>query len=123
MGRRPSGGPQLRGSAATTRPVKLYIERLVLEGFPAANRHHISDHVQSELRRLISEGNAIQAVKHPITMERTGAETFRHDASASPQATGRQIAQAIYRSLQGSSAPSNHLARIRPGGSGRGAKR
>jgi hypothetical protein len=94
-----------------TSTVKLHIERLVLHGFHAANRHHIADQVQAELQRLIAEGDVMRAVKHPIAIERTGTETISHHPNASPQDTGRQIAQAIYRNLETNTAPSSNIAR------------
>jgi post-segregation antitoxin (ccd killing protein) len=108
---RQSRETQSRRSAAKTRAIKLHIERLVLHGFSAADRHHIADQVQAELLRLFTEGKALRGVTGAIAVERTGAETFNHRANASAQVTGAHIAQAVYRGLQTSTGPSKSPVR------------
>ena len=87
--------------------VKLHIQRLVLHGFAPTDRHRIAARVQSELARLMGEGNLMPG-REPIALERLEAGTFKVAAGAGPRATGTQIALAIYRSLQqGVAAPAS----------------
>ena len=94
--------------------ITLHIEQLVLHGFATADRHRIADRVQSELARLMGEGNPMP-VRAPVALERIEAGTFKVMAGASPRATGTQIAHAIYRSLQQSGVASAGSPPIRPG--------
>jgi hypothetical protein len=90
-------------------PVRLHIENLVLRGFAPADRRRIADRVQSELVRLMTDGHPMPSLKEPSFVERNDGGTIRISAGGSPQATGKQIAHAIYRSLQQSTAVSNGL--------------
>jgi hypothetical protein len=85
--------------------IRLHIGELVLRGFQHADRHRISDGVVRELTRLMSEGSAVP-FHGKFVMQQIDAGAFKVKPGLSPQATGRQIAQAIYRSLQGNGAPS-----------------
>jgi hypothetical protein len=87
--------------------IKLHIERLVLHGFAPTDRHRIAARVQSELARLMGEGNLMPG-RELIALERLEPGTFKVAAGAGPRATGTQIALAIYRSLQqGVAAPAS----------------
>jgi len=88
-------------------PVRLHIENLVLHGFASADRGRIADGVQSELARLLTDGRAMAFPKKPSVLEHSDGGAIRIGAGEGPQATGRQIAEAIYRSLQKSGAASN----------------
>jgi hypothetical protein len=91
--------------------IKLHIERLMLHGFSPADRHQITDQVQGELLRLLREGGGLQAVTKSMSVERAEAESFSHPAHASAQTAGEQIARAIYRGLQRSTAPLSRFER------------
>jgi hypothetical protein len=91
--------------------IKLHIERLTLHGFSPADRHQIADQVQGELLRLLREGGGLQAVTKSMSVERAEAESFSHPAHASAQTAGEQIARAVYRGLQRSTAPLSRFER------------
>lgn len=80
--------------------VELHIEELVLQGFAPGNRHRIASTVQSELTRLLSEGNLAGFRQNPPTLARLDAGAFRVEAGAKPQAAGTEIARAVFRGLQ-----------------------
>lgn len=101
------------GAAGMHRAIRLHIDRLVLHGFSPADRFHIAAEVQSELARILSEAGAVQGLKNSMAVERIGAETFNHSSHARAEVTGRHIAQAVYRGLQGSTVGSRGL---RPSG-------
>ena len=103
-------------------PVRLKVERLVLHGFAHADRRAVAEGVQSELARLMTEGHPMPSLKKPLALERSDGGTIRMRAGASPEATARQIAQAIFRSLQESTAPAQDLRRMRTGAAGREGK-
>jgi len=99
--------------------INLHIERLVLHGFSAADRYGIADQVQKELLRLLSEGGGLRGVRNSMSVERAEAESFSHPAHASAQTAGEQIARAVYRGVQRSTAPLSRLERrIAPRSSG-----
>jgi hypothetical protein len=103
---------QSEGRQPGRSPVRLHIERLVLHGFPAAGRRRIAEQVRSELERLMGEGGPMQSLMKPMAVDRARGESFRIGADANPHAAGRQIAQAVYRSLQGSNAASSRAPGI-----------
>jgi hypothetical protein len=98
-------------------PVRLKIGRLVLHGFAHADRRSIADGVQGELARLMTDGHPLRSLE-PLALERSDGGTIRITPGASPKATARQIAQAIYRSLQKSTAPAQDLPLMRTGAPG-----
>jgi hypothetical protein len=76
--------------------VTLQIDELVLDGFPAADRHRIADAVERELGRLLAERGLPQSWS-------SGGATDRVDAGEIAPApdgratTGHDIARALYR--------------------------
>jgi hypothetical protein len=87
----------------------------VLHGFAHADRHSIADGVQTELARLMTDGQPVRSLRMPLAFERSDGGTIRIGAGASAQATARQIAQAVYRSLQESTAPAAVSSPMRTG--------
>jgi hypothetical protein len=113
-----TGARQFAKPGQARRPVRLRIERLVLHGFAHADRHSIGDGVQTELARMMTDGRTLSSLKNPRALERRDGGTIRIGASASAQATAREIAQAIFRSLEASSADSGNTALMRTGPAG-----
>jgi len=79
--------------------IELHIEELVLHGFEARDCHRIAEAVQLELTRLIVANGGANSLKTPISLERIKAGAFKVQASAKPQQAGKQIAEAVFRSL------------------------
>jgi hypothetical protein len=76
--------------------IELHIEELVLHGFPAGDRQRIAEAAQTELARLLAAGGL---PKQDISLDRVNGGAFQVAANAKPQQAGRQIAQAVFRSL------------------------
>ena len=96
--------------------VKVHIEELVLHGFASADRARIAASVQHELARLIGEGG-LPVGQHPLALDRIDGGAFKVKPGAKPQATGAEIARAVFRTLQPkASASARHT---RPGLGGR----
>jgi hypothetical protein len=77
--------------------MELHIEELVLNGFTPGDRYVIGDAVEHELTHLLSEqGVPISLRLESATDEIRGA-TFNAAQNPKPRATGRQIAQAVYK--------------------------
>jgi hypothetical protein len=107
------GGQRALGQARG--PVRLNIERLVLHGFAHADRHTVAAGVQTELARLMANGDRVRSLRKPLILERSNGGTIRVGAGASPRTTARQIARAIFRSLEASTADAGNSAPMRTG--------
>jgi hypothetical protein len=70
--------------------VNLHIENLVLEGFPAGDRHAIAAAIQGELARLLGAEGV------PPSFEITGPVQFRMERRMAPGTIGERVAQSIY---------------------------
>lgn len=81
-------------------PIHLHIEELVLHGFPSADRHRIGEAVQRELTRLLTEEATPPALTRNAELDRLNAGTFQITASPRPEATGAQVAHAVFRGLK-----------------------
>jgi|NGEPerStandDraft_6_1074524.scaffolds.fasta_scaffold28236_3 hypothetical protein len=80
--------------------IDLHIEELVLHGFAACDRHKIAEAVQIELTRLLSAQAPQSLLSTPLAFERMNGGVFNIKAGAKPQATGKQIARAVFRGLR-----------------------
>jgi hypothetical protein len=80
--------------------IDLHIEELVLHGFAARDRHRIAAAVQTELVRLLGAEGPRSSLANSPALGRLNAGAFEVKAGAKPQQTGRQIAQAVFRSLR-----------------------
>ncbi len=76
--------------------IHLHIEELVLQGFAPGDRHRISEAVEQELTRLISEQPISPVGLEHISMEHVDGGAFRLANSAKPVAVGAQIAGAVW---------------------------
>jgi hypothetical protein len=76
--------------------VELNIEELVLQGFAASNREHITESVRFELTRLLVQ-QGLPSVNREVAYTEAAHE-ISPDGSA--EAAGAQIAQAIYGALK-----------------------
>lgn len=85
--------------------VKLHIEELSLQGFVAEDRHRVAEAMRAELARLIGARGGQQLFARPISLHALDGGAIEIKAGAPPRAAGRQIAQAIFRSLERNAAP------------------
>ena len=89
--------------AGARHSLRVHIEELVLHGFAPGDRRGIAQAVETELTRLLGSGGARWA-QSPPALERINGGAFKVELGSKPQATGKQVAQAVYRSLRQSSA-------------------
>jgi hypothetical protein len=80
--------------------VKLHIEEFVLHGFAPRDRHRIARAMQLELARLMGENSLTTSHRNHISLDRPQGSTFRVKAGAKPEATGSEIARAVFKNLR-----------------------
>jgi hypothetical protein len=81
-------------------PIHLHIEQLILVGFPSGDRHRIGEAVQLELARLLAEEQTPPALARSAEIGRLNAGSFQTTRTARPEATGAQIARAVFGGLK-----------------------
>lgn len=79
----------------------LHIEELLLRGLPDAQRARIAAAVQTELQRLLAEGELPPALAGGVRLPEVQVGELKIAPGAKPAAVGAQIAGAIYNSLVG----------------------
>ncbi len=80
--------------------IELHIEELVLHGFSPGDRHRIAGAVERELAMLIKEKGAPQDLVNNGGIEKLNGGSFQVGQSSKPEATGAQIARAVYRGMK-----------------------
>ena len=80
-------------------PIELHIEELVLHGFSAGDRHAISDGLQLELARILTERNPYFAVTDDARLESINAGAFHLTSASRPEVIGVQVAQVLFGGL------------------------
>lgn len=80
--------------------IELHIEELVLHGFPPGDRRSIGGAVERELAMLIAEKGAPAALVNGGEIEKLDGGSFQAVQGSKPEATGAQIARAIYRGMK-----------------------
>lgn len=80
--------------------IHLHIEELVLHGFPSGDRQRIGEAVQRELARLFTEGRTPPALTKSAEIDRLNAGSFQTTGTARPEATGAQVARAVFGGLR-----------------------
>jgi hypothetical protein len=81
-------------------PIHLHIEELVLHGFPSGDRHRIGEALQRELARLFTEGRTPSVLTRSAAIDRLNGGTFQMTGTARPEATGAQVARAVFGELR-----------------------
>jgi hypothetical protein len=81
-------------------PIHLHIEELVLHGFPSGDRHRIGEAVQRELTRLFTDEQTPPALTKSAEIDRLNAGSFQTAGTARPEATGAQVARAVFGGLK-----------------------
>jgi hypothetical protein len=79
--------------------IHLHIEELVLHGFAPGDRHRIGEAVQLELTRLLTEQATPPALATSAAIDRLNGGTFQMTAAPRPEATGAQVARAVFGGL------------------------
>ncbi|MGH7938512.1 MAG: hypothetical protein ACREFG_08400 [Chthoniobacterales bacterium] len=92
-----SSADPLAATAPREMEVQVQIEELVLHGFDLNNRHAISEEVERELVRLLSEEGVPLSLRSENARDEVKAPSLNAPLSAKPPAIGRQIAQAVYK--------------------------
>ena len=75
--------------------INLHIEELVLHGFAPGDKLAISEAVERELARLISEQSGFPNLSENTSRDRVEGGNFRMADPAKPAAIGAQIAGAV----------------------------
>jgi hypothetical protein len=81
-------------------PIHLHIEELVLHGFPSSDRHRIGEAMQRELTRLFTEGRMPPSLAKSAEIDQLNAGSFQTTGTARPEATGTQVARAVFGGLK-----------------------
>jgi hypothetical protein len=81
-------------------PIHLHIDELVLHGFSPGDRHRIGEAVQRELARLLTEEATPPALAKSAAIDRLNGGTFQMTSAPRPEATGAQVARAIFGGLE-----------------------
>jgi len=81
-------------------PIHLHIEELVLHGFVPADRYRIGDAMQRELARLFTEKQTPPSLTKNAEIDRLNGGTFHMTAAPRPEATGAQVARAVFGGLR-----------------------
>jgi hypothetical protein len=76
--------------------IDLHIEELVLEGFPASDRHRIGAAVERELTRLLTERGLPPGLAAGGETARIDGGSFEAKPGGRAEAVGRQVAGAVY---------------------------
>jgi hypothetical protein len=99
-------GPAIESPRFNSRPardlrhsVELQIDELVLHGFQPAQRYAIGDAFERELARLFSEQGPPMTATEDFEIAEVDGGAIHLRAGSSDEATGRQLAMAIYRGL------------------------
>jgi hypothetical protein len=81
-------------------PIHLHIEELVLHGFAPGDRHRIGEAVQLELTRLFTEEATPPALAKSAAIDQLNGGTFQMTSAPRPEATGAQVARAVFGGLK-----------------------
>jgi len=76
--------------------IELHIEELVLHGFSPEDRYSIAGAVERELANLIEERGAPAEFVTSGQIEKLDGGSFQVLQGSKPEATGAQIARAVY---------------------------
>ena len=82
--------------------VELHIGELVLRGLPYGQRYAIAAAVESELQRLLEEGELPPSLASGVVLPQVQVDDLQFAADAKPESVGAQIAGSMYSSLAGS---------------------
>lgn len=81
--------------------VELYIDELVLHGFPPGDHHRIGDAVERELIRLFAEQGISPSLGQDSEVARLDSGAFEAKPGLGTEAIGIQVAQTVHWGLSG----------------------
>ncbi len=79
--------------------IELHIEELVLHGFAPEDRYCIGEAVERELASLLKE-QGMPSLNSDLEIEDMNAGEIAIARGARPEATGAQIARAVYKGMR-----------------------
>ncbi|HEX9867630.1 MAG TPA: hypothetical protein VGC99_03370 [Candidatus Tectomicrobia bacterium] len=79
--------------------LEVYIEELVLHGFPTGDRYRIAEAVERELARLFAEQGVPPSFTRGADIPRLDGGGFEVAQGSKPEVIGAQVAEAVYRGL------------------------
>lgn len=94
-----SSGFSFQSASGSQRSVELHIEELVLNGCAPADRYTIGEAVERELTRMLIEQGAPPAIARDVEIAHLNAGAINVKPGARAEATGIQLARAIYGGL------------------------
>jgi len=80
--------------------IELYIDELVLHGFPNHDRYLISAAIENELMQLLAAQGAPPSLTRSGNFNQFDAGEFQMTSGAKAEMVGAQIAQTIYGGLK-----------------------
>lgn len=90
--------------------IELYIDQLVLHGFPRGDRHRIGEAIRRELLRQLGERSLPDALARQDHIPRLNAGAIQAHPGGKPETIGMQVARAVYGSVVGEP-PRGNVAR------------
>lgn len=81
--------------------IELHIDELVLHGFAPGDRHRIAAALERELARLLAARADPERLADRAGAARLEAGAFSMAPDSRPEATGAQVAQAVFGSISG----------------------
>jgi hypothetical protein len=85
--------------AEANRSVDVHIEELVLRGFALGDRYRIAEAMEQELSRLIADHGVPGSLANGDDLHQVDGGSFQAGPLLTPEATGRQVAQALFDGL------------------------
>lgn len=79
--------------------IELRIEELVLRGFAPGDRHRIGEAMERELARLFAERGTPPSLVQGREVARLDGGAFKVEPGSGAEATGVQVARAVYGGL------------------------
>ena len=79
--------------------IRVYIERVILEGIPVDHTRGLRKAMERELTRLFSEGGLRNELRGGGALPQLRAGAITLDGGRHPQRLGTQLAGAVYRGI------------------------
>ena len=79
--------------------IEIHIEELILEGFPAGDRHIIGEAIGRELTRLFGERDMPSSLAQGRELLQVDGGTIEVDPRDRPEFIGAQLARVVYGGL------------------------